>query len=460
MDLGQNRNCCFVTRRKAQLEGFGRTNAQSGRFGAVVAVVIELPTTTCRKQIGIARFHPRIDHTVPLEASSSFRRGGLRDDRRRRLLTDDLSDADDACTCRVWAEDGSPPTSECYGNAEFLEHQWQLLDLVPRRLLVSMLLLLAGIGIIAGLEAAYAWSVKGDSPIFADHGYAAVPARIGTVPVALDIGAKGSLACWFSSLTLLAAAVSALLVYTVRRHRTDDYQGRYRVWLWAAVCWFLAATDQAASIREGFREVMIGWTGTPLWRDGSLWWVVVYVLVFGAVGSRLLLDMRPSRLSIATLTAAAIGYGLALACHLGWRPIGTAAGEVMFRAGSEMGGHLMLLAAMGLHVRYVILDAQGLILHPEPRKKAEEPEEEAKNREVKVIPPGGDRWRAIDPPHAAPPPTSQRLTPQPAAASVAKPVATPDLDPSSVNRKLTKGERRALKERLLRERQAREKQKW
>jgi hypothetical protein len=384
---------------------------------------------------------------VPLEASSSFRRGGLRDDRRRRLLTDDLSDADDASTCRVWAEDGSPRKSECYGNAEFLEHQWQLLDLVPRRRLVSILLLLAGIGIIAGLEAAYGYMVE----------------RVGegaAVPAALDIGAKGSLACWFSSLTLLAAAVATLLVYTVRRHRTDDYQGRYRVWLWAAVCWFLAATDQAASLREGFREVMIGWTGTPLWRDGSLWWVVVYVLVFGAVGSRLLLDMRPSRLSITALTAAAIGYGLALACHLGWHPIGTVAGEVMFRAGSEMGGHLMLLAAMGLHVRYVILDAQGLIVHPEPRKKAEEPEDEAKSREVKVIPPGGDRWRAIDPPHAAPPPTSQRPSPQPAAASVAKPVASPALDPSSVNRKLTKGERRALKERLLRERQEREKQKW
>ncbi len=191
------------------------------------------------------------------------------------------------------------------------------------------------------------------------------------VAAALDIGAKGSLACWFSSLTLLAASVAALLTYTVRRHRTDDYQGRYRVWLWAAGCWLLMATDQAASLREGFRELMIGWSGTPLFRDGTLWWVTVYVLVFAAVGSRLLLDMRPSRLSIAALTAAMIAYGLALANYLGWRPIGTVAGEVMFRAGSEMAGQLMLLAAMGLHARYVILDAQGLIVHPEPRQADE-----------------------------------------------------------------------------------------
>ena len=389
---------------------------------------------------------------MPLEASSSFRRGGLRDDRRRRLLTDDLSDPDDASPCRVWPEDGtSRRKSEYYGNAEFLENQWQLLDVVPRQLLVLTLPLLAAAAIVAGLEAAYAWMLErvaaGGTTVTVGN----------TVAAALDIGAKGSLACWFSSLMLLAASVAALLVYTVRRHRTDDYQGRYRVWRWAAGCWFLMATDQAASLREGFRDVMVGWTGTPLLRDGTLWWVVVYVLVFGAVGSRLLLDMRPSRLSIGALAAATVAYGLAMASHLGWTPIGTAAGEVMFRVGSEMAGHLMLLAAMGLHARYVILDAEGLVPHPEPRKVEEPDEDEAEDaEEVKVISAAGNRWRAIDPPHAAPPPAYQRPAPQPAATPVAKSFPTSASSPSPVNRKLTKGERRALKERLLRERRERE----
>ena len=391
---------------------------------------------------------------MPLEASSSFHRGGLRDDRRRRLLADDLSDPDDASPCHVWSEEGSSPRrSEYYGNAEFLERQWQLLDLAPRRLLLLALFLMAGAAVIAGLEAAYAWMLE--------------RAAVGkAVVAALDIGAKGSLACWFSSLTLLAASVAALLVYTVRRHRTDDYQGRYRVWLWAAGCWFLLATDQAASLREGFRDAMIGWTGARLFGDGAFWWVVIYVLVFGAIGSRLLLDMRPSRLSIAALAAALVAYGLALASHLGWTPIATAAGEVMFRTGSEMAGHLMLLTAMGLNARYVLLDAQGLIAHPEPQKKAESPDkDEAKDTEkekdeVKVASPAGNRWRAIDPPHAAPQPAYQRPAPQAAAAPVAKPAPTPALNPSPVDRKLTKAERRALKERLLRERQEREKRKW
>jgi hypothetical protein len=393
---------------------------------------------------------------VPLEASSSFRRTGLRDDRRRRLLADDLSEADHTPLCRTWPEDGATqPGATHYGNAEFLERQWQLLDLVPRRLLVLTLLLLAAAAIIAGLEAVYAWTVE----------RAAAGAA---VAAALDVAAKGSLACWFSSLMLLAASVAALLVYTVRRHRTDDYHGRYRIWLWAAACWFLLATDQAASLREGFSSVMIRWVGTPLWRDGALWWIAIYVLLFGAIGSRLLLDMRPSRLSIAALTAALLGYGLALACHLGWRPIGTAIGEVMLRTGSEMAGHLMLLTAMGLHARYVLRDAQGLVPHPEPQNREESGKDEPEETEtVKVHPADANRWRAVDPPHPAPSPTYQRPAPavvapaaKPVAPPAAKPVASLASTPSPVNSKLTKAERKAMKERLLHERAEREKRKW
>ena len=94
--------------------------------------------------------------------------------------------------------------------------------------------------------------------------------------------------------------------------------------------------------------------------------------------------------------------------------------------------------------------------HPAPRKAAKPNEDEAKDTQkeaVKATSAAGNRWRAIDPPHAAPQPAYQRPAPQPAAAPAAKPAPTPALNPSPVNRKLTKAERKALKERLLRERQ-------
>ena len=102
-------------------------------------------------------------------------------------------------------------------------------------------------------------------------------------------------------------------MYSVRRHKVDDYHGHYHVWLWAAACWFIMATDAAASLHQGLQQVMISLTGTRIAGDGSIWWVVPALLLVGSIGSRLLIDMWSSRLSSAALILAAIAYLTALA---------------------------------------------------------------------------------------------------------------------------------------------------
>jgi hypothetical protein len=379
------------------------------------------------------------------ESSSSFRSDGLCDQRRRRLLTDELARSGDRPRCDAWPEEAAAPRqSSAYGDAEFLQRQWRLLDLVPRRLWAIGLVFVALGAMVAGLEMAYSWMV--------DRAAAG-----GMVIVALDLGVKGSLACWLQTLLLLAAAVAAMLVYGVRRHRTDDYQGRYRIWFWAAACWFLMATDQAASLREGFRDAMIVVSGTRLWGDGSVWWVLAYALVLGAVGSRLLLDVWSCRLSTAALLAAAAGCCLAAANQLGWTWVDGGREQIMVRVGCAMGGSLMLLTAMGLHARYVVLDAEGLL--PRPAPAADEPEEDDSSVAApKIVSNGGESRRKIDPPHPTPPP-AHPWSASPVAAPVIAAGPAPSLvsAPAAVSRKLTKAERKALKERLIRERMERDK---
>lgn len=379
---------------------------------------------------------------MPLEASRQSRGG--QHDRRRRLLTDELSHASQWPACRQWSDERPPPQrSEHYGDAPFLEQQLRLLDLIPRRLVVLVGLLLAGVGLLAGLEFAYAWMLD--------------RVAAGGAPVAaLDLASKGSLGSWFSSLMLLTASATAILVYTVRRNRVDDYQGRYRIWLWAAACWFLLATDQAASLHEGFRELMIGLTGTRLLGDGSIWWAMFYVALLGAVGSRLWMDMRPNWPAIAALSMAGAAFGLAIMIHLGWFAPESSSDEVMFRAGAVISASLLLLAAMSLHARHVLLDAEGLLPQRESRSakqeqsdEADEPAEEAEKGAAS----SGDKWLKIDPPHSTPqPPLRRSALPSTTPIGAAVNSSTPNPLLSPVKRKLTKGERRALKERLLQER--------
>jgi hypothetical protein len=110
------------------------------------------------------------------------------------------------------------------------------------------------------------------------------------------------------------------------------------------------------------------------------------------------------------------------------------------------------------HARYVLLDAEGLLPH---RQQAEDEPEETKppislSQETKPVASSGGRWTKIDPPHVVPQPASAQLvTPSPSAISGrSAPVAAAAASPG--NHKLTKAERKALKERLLHERRERE----
>jgi len=378
---------------------------------------------------------------MPLNASRSYGRFGQRDDRHRRLLTDELSNPGDWPACPDWPEADQPvQKTEHYGDADFLEQQLRLFDLIPRRMVSVVVLLIVASGVLAGLEASYLWMIDRVT-----HG--------GIRVAALDLAAKGSLGCWFSSLLLVAASVAAILVYSVRRHRTDDYQGRYRIWLPAAAGCFLLATDQATGLREAFRDLMVMLTGTSLKGDGSLWWVIFYALVFGAVGSRLLMDMRPSLPSMGFLFTAAIAHTLVVVERLGGI-LPEDSHRVMYLTVGETLGNLSLLAAVTVYARHVILDAEGsLLCRDDPPEEVEltSQADEADDEEDS----SDSRWMKIDSPHGVPQPVFQRAEASLNKSSVsASPPASTATSPA-LNRKLTKGERKALKDRLVRERMQR-----
>ena len=345
--------------------------------------------------------------------------GGRRDARRRRLFGDEPADSTDWPTDSVRSETDPDRAYEDVDPSAF----GPLVPMIPRRWFSIVGILAAGALVIAGLEVAHAWMLGLATPV-----------------TALTIDAKGSLACWFSSLMLLAAALAALAVYGIRRHRLDDYQGRYRVWLWAAGFWFLMATDQAASLREAFRDLMTGLTGVALAGDAAFWWITVYVLLGIALGSRLLSDMRPCRWSMAALLMAAASLGLALADRMGLIFYEIGPRTVMFRAGCEMAGNLLVLTAMLLYARHVLREAEGLL--PKQNRAEEDP---TPSRPDPPVISKSKRWLKVDPPHTTPPPAN----PRPATVAAAS-------TPTPVNRKLTKAERKALKRRLLQQRAERE----
>lgn len=328
-------------------------------------------------------------------------------------------------------------------DTQALERQPRISDLIPKHPLAFLLWFLAGLAAVLGLEALYAWmpelaSMTSDGRV-----------------AAFDLDGEGSLAAWFSSTTLMLASLLAMVVWSIRRHKPDDYHARYRIWAWAAAGWMILAIDESASLHEGFKELAAWLTGFRPGADGSLWWVAAYLPPLSWVGVRLLLEMKACRSSTAALGAAAVAYVVAVVVQLGWLLPDAGARGVMVEEGCEMLGNLFLALSMALHARHVILEAQGLLpprttnqtisaaAHPgesAPRPKS------APAQAPQVGPPQQGTLRRVDAAHPTPPPAARQPEPThartPAAPLTTQPPASADSPP---RRKLTKAERKALR---------------
>lgn len=337
-----------------------------------------------------------------------------------------------------------------------MNEEMRLTDAIPRRLTTYGLLLLGGIAIIAAIEFLHVW-MPFLSAYTADRRIAA-----------FDLTADASLCVYFSCVAMQMASLVAILVYMIRRHRVDDYQGEYRIWLWAALCWFILSADEVAQLHLGFKALMVAATGVRLYGDGSLWWIIPYFFLLGAVGLRLLIDMRECLLSTTVGAVAAIGCVAAVFVHCHWLTGDLGSKQPLIEHGLKMGAEVLLLLAMLLHGRHVILDAEGnlpaskpKVVVRKPRKTvaidfdevADDEADETSQASSDTKNPADKRpgYHAADPPHAVPAPAATSLTFGRQSSSVGS--STP---PSQDQQKMTKAERKALRKRLENMRRDRE----
>jgi hypothetical protein len=275
----------------------------------------------------------------------------FRDDRRRRLLNEEILGA----AAREEEPPAAPSRSTTprarYAKAADMSQQPRVTDLVPQRKLVLCLWCLLGLGMIAGLEALY-WQMPHWAKLTRDGRIAA-----------FDLDGEGSLGAWFTSVLLSLSCLTAVLIYTLRRHRLDDYRGRYRFWLWAALCFLVMSIDEAGSLHEGFKEMMTYLTGQRLAYDpvgdGSLWWVAAYGAVLGLLGLFVLWDVSESWFSGLAFLATGGCYGVAVATQLGFLLPQRGARGVMVEEGCEMLGAACLLLCLVTYARHVIRQIDG-----------------------------------------------------------------------------------------------------
>jgi hypothetical protein len=378
-----------------------------------------------------------------------FRQGSLRDERRRRSLVEDSAAELDA-SAPAKARSRSSKSAETYTELARTDNHARWSDFVPRRNWALCTLLVAGMLVIAGLEVSYHFAAA--STLWSSRGLGA-----------LDLERTNSIAGWLAAITSLATAVVSLLIYSVRRHRLDDYRGRYRVWLWGTAVWLVMSIDVVADLRSAVRVLCIELTGRIGPADGLVWWLAPWSAVLLYVGLRMLIDVRACR----TATAS---FLLAFGCLVAAFALPQISLEIvavqmtMLAAGCALVGNWLLFVGHMAFARHAVMDAHGQLPVREPKpkreKKKSEPAVESKPKSAtktsSVAPKDrNDLTSRVDPPHVSSfrPATSgidlQTRPPHP-TSSPPKPSAQfigghGDDDDTGHSHKLSRAERKRLR---------------
>lgn len=272
-----------------------------------------------------------------------------RNGRRRRMLNEEVLAASGALAGRHRVvSDESAADAPRYSDAAGVEHHPQITDFVPRKYRTIGMLVTGGVATVALLGVL--------------HYFAPVVAAIGLPSLRpFDVSAPGSIAAWVGAVVLFIAAVTCLVVYSLRRHRIDDFRGRYRVWRSASVVCLLLSVNCVAGLHDVLAKSMSHFVGWTALRDGAVWWLAVAGVPMAWVGLRVLIDVRECRLSAVFACAAAALYAVAAGSYFGFVPTGEAENASLLTGAAMVLGHWMALASVVTYARFVVLDVQGLI---------------------------------------------------------------------------------------------------
>ncbi len=295
-----------------------------------------------------------------------FRRSGSSDQRRRRVL---LEEQQPRRELAGMGSDGLVAETAAvrprgrrrrYAEAATADPHAPMTAVIPQRSWTLLLLLLAGLCLIAGVQALYGHvGLRASQP-----GWDAL--------TGWDVSQAGSLAGWLCSMLLLAAGFQGVQIYRLRRHREDDYQGRYQVWLWAAPAIWLLALAAGTQAPQGLvRAGLQTWVGSEHWAAGvapdlvpaALWLLLALRLVF---------ELRESRLALTSLACSTILVPVAAAIPAVFAPHPVILTLPMLASSLAMMGHLAAFLAVASYARHVYLDAHGQ-LNPPAGARSEEP---------------------------------------------------------------------------------------
>ena len=164
---------------------------------------------------------------------------------------------------------------------------------------------------------------------------------------------------WLAELALLLAAAVAGAVRFMRRHRRDDYKGRFRAWGWLAVLLAVAAWAGAVPLGRLVAAVVADATGIVPGPDGIGWWLGLAAASFAIVVPWAVLPLRERAATSAWMLLALGSWSVAAAMPWGAEWVGGAARAAIVAQSAWAAGAGLVLIALLAAARSVIREVRG-----------------------------------------------------------------------------------------------------
>ncbi len=237
--------------------------------------------------------------------------------------------------------------------------QQRLVQLIPvRRSSLTLVLLTAWSIWAALLLAHYVIHVR---PLSLLQSGVAQPPPSPPLPISylLHLRSSHGIAHWLGGQLWMLTALSALMIFQLKRHKLDDYRAKYRVWATLSIAALFSSMDASTSALLLLGKSIDAWALREVGYSGWSLVLVSFATVVAMLGLRLCNELKSAPASLvfwlggllAWATSAVIGTGL---LKTDWSQAQTD----MIVGATWLGGILAVFVSSGIYLRYIYIQAQ------------------------------------------------------------------------------------------------------
>jgi hypothetical protein len=209
-----------------------------------------------------------------------------------------------------------------------------------------------------------AWKIAGVIVLVGLFGFLIVLAGAAGWPDAESLGPGchrlidsrgGSLARLFQAGLLMLSGQLALLIWWGRSQSLRDFDGQYRIWLWAAVILVFAGWGLVGDWHWAWSDTICWLWSARFPQREVVCWALPSVVLAGLLGRKLSADIRPCKCSFFLLWLAGLAFAAACVFRLGIDRTGwPSATKQLAGASLRMLACVGIFASLLTHARYVI----------------------------------------------------------------------------------------------------------